>query len=352
MMEALTNTLREIGKPTEIYQTPDGSTALVLPYGGRILGLFAPDSPENFYWTHPALASVGSARAFYENGQWHNSGGDRAWLAPEVDFFFPDFPNTDTYRQPRELDPGRYKVVKSNGGLALVNDLTLTLSRSRRNVQLQVTRSLAPAPNPLRHERNLKDLEQVDYAGCALHSRLELVDTNEACAPPVGLWSLVQLPHGGELLAPTYSRAEPKVCFGTIAPEDLTVEERMVRYRMRAMGAQKIAIRAVAATGRIGYMYPAGDRCALVVRNLFVDPSGEYVDVPWDDTEDLGYAIQACSIDNNLGAFSELEYHVPAIGGETGRTSCEDTSQIWAFRGSAEKIQKIANALLSAEAAC
>jgi hypothetical protein len=314
--------------------------------------LFAPDSPENFYWTNPALASVASARAFYGSDQWHNSGGDRAWLAPEVDFFFPDFPNTDRYCQPRELDPGCYKVVKSNGGLVLTNDLTLTLLRSRRNVQLKITKSLAPAPNPLRHEASLKDLADVAYAGYTLHSRLDLIGASEECGHPVGLWNLVQLPHGGELLAPTYSRAEPKVCFGTIAPKDLKVEEHLVRYRMRALGAQKIAIRAVAATGRVGYVYPAGDQFALVVRNLFVDPSGEYVDVPWDDTQDLGYAIQACNIHDNLGAFSELEYHVPAIGGGTGRTSCEDTSQIWAFRGFLEKIQRIANSLLSAEAVC
>ena len=56
-----------------------------------MLGLFAPGSEENFYWTNPALRSV-EARAFYAGDDWHNSGGDRTWLAPEVDVFLPDFP--------------------------------------------------------------------------------------------------------------------------------------------------------------------------------------------------------------------------------------------------------------------
>ena len=110
-------------------------------------------------------------------------------------------------------------------------------------------------------------------------------------------------------------------------------QDRLIRYAMRAAGEQKIAIRAIAASGRIGYRYPADGRWALIVRNVFVDPSGQYVDVPWGDVEDLGYAVQACNIHSALGSFSELEYHVPAIGPGTGLTCCEDVSQTWAFRG-------------------
>ena len=84
--------------------------------------------------------------------------------------------------------------------------------------------------------------------------------------------------------------------------------------------------------------------------NIVVNPSGEYVDVPWRDTEDLGYAVQACNIHNReLGSFSELEYHVPAIGSETGRRFCEDVSQVWAFRGGREEIECVVRSLLTTE---
>jgi len=88
----LVATLTSADKPTETWSSPDGSAALVFPYGGRILGLFAPESEQNFFWTHPALDAEETARDFYKSAQWHNSGGDRTWLAPEVDFFFPNFP--------------------------------------------------------------------------------------------------------------------------------------------------------------------------------------------------------------------------------------------------------------------
>jgi hypothetical protein len=160
----------------------------------------------------------------------------------------------------------------------------------------------------------------------------------------------MQMPHGGELLVSTYRRAEAKLYFGAIGPEDLIIGDHLIRYRMRAVGEHKLGFRAVDMTGRVGYLYPAGDLTALVVRNFAVNPSGEYVDVPWTETANLGFAGQTCNVNSSLGSFSELEYHVPAIGKDTGSLRSDDVSQIWAFRGPQAKIQAIAKSLLSSEA--
>ena len=343
----LVETLAAAGKPARTVQCPDGTRVLLLPYGGRVLGLFAPGDDENFYWTHPALASVESARAFYSSGEWQNSGGDRTWLAPEVDIFFPRYPDLDpsTYWQPRELDPGDYQVDSSGGIVKLTNRLSLTFSRSGRRVDLEMAKWVMPAANPLRYEAALADLT-VGYAGYTQHTTLALTGAE---ARPVGLWNLVQMPHGGELLIPTYSKAEPKIYMGSIPDGDLVVSSQLVRYRMRAAGEQKIGIRAVITTGRAGYCYPSRGGLALVVRNFSVNPSGEYVDVPWREPNDLGYSTQACNVNGRWGQFSELEYHVPAIGTGAGDSRCEDISQVWAFRGASADILRIARRLLSPE---
>jgi hypothetical protein len=101
----------------------------------------------------------------------------------------------------------------------------------------------------------------------------------------------------------------------------------------------------------VGYHYRAGRKRALIVRNFAVNPSGEYVDVPWKETDYFGFAVQACNVNSNLGQFSELEYHLPAIGGATGRTRCGDETQIWAFRGSPADIDRICALLLGGKAA-
>jgi hypothetical protein len=351
MLSSLIHTLNCIGKRTERFSSPDGSTVLVLPYGARVLGLFAPHSEENFLWTHPALGAVESAKAFYESGVWHNSGGDRTWLAPELDFFLPNYPDLSFtgYWQPRQLDPGDYKMIRESDKSVLVNRLTVSSSRSKARADLEITKSVGPAFNPLRYEPPWKDFADVAYAGYTLNTSLQLIGNSVEGPLQVGLWHLLQLPHGGELLVSTYRRVEPKLYFGAVGPDDLIISEHLIRYRMRAPGEHKLGFRAVDMTGRVGYMYPTGQQYALVVRNFAVNPSGEYIDVPWTETANLGYSVQTCNVHSALGRFSELEYHVPAIGKGTCTVRSDDVSQVWGFRGTYAKIQAIAKGLLSSD---
>jgi hypothetical protein len=352
MLRELMATLKAVGKSTELHQTDDGTRLLILPYGGRILGVFAPGSEENFLWTNSALNSVESAQTYYASDDWQNSGGDRTWLAPEVDFFFPKFPNVDIagYWQPRSLDPGNYELTKTNHGVKLTNRLNIEGFRSKKRVELEITKSVAAAPNPLRYDAAIR-IDAIEYAGHTLLTSLRILDPDPNDAPLVGLWSLTQMPHQGELFIPTYSRTEPRIYFGLVdtPPDELATSDRLVRFKMRAAGEHKIGVRAAITTGRIGYIYPTGNQHALIVRNFFVNPSGEYADVPWTEPEDRGYSTQACSVNSRWGMFSEMEYHVPAIGEGTGLRQIEDRSQLWAFRGSREDIEKIARALLSNE---
>lgn len=342
----LSENLRAVGKATETWSSPDGSRVMVLPYGGRVLGLFAPGDDENFFWTHASIENVDTAKAFYEGDQWHNSGGERTWLAPEVDFFFPNFPKLDAYFQQRELDPGAYQVTKSGNVLTWTNKASLVPSRTRQRIELEISKSLAPAVNPLRHDLALDS--GIKFAGYTLKTSLKLTSAEQP--PYIGLWALVQMPHGGDMMVPSFFRTEPKICMGAISPDDLLVNEHLVRYKMRAKGEHKLSIRALATTGRAGYLYSKDGQASLVVRNFFVDPSAEYVDVPWTEEQNFGFAFQACNVNSHLGAFSELEYHVPAIGSKVGKTVSEDESQLWAFRGPETKIKSIAKQILSAEA--
>jgi hypothetical protein len=104
---------------------------------------------------------------------------------------------------------------------------------------------------------------------------------------------------------------------------------------------------AIATTGRAGYMYASGNQAVLVIRNFNVNPSGEYVDVHWQEPEKPGAAFQACNVNNALGSFSELEYHAPAIGLQLGKAVSEDESQVWAFRGPEPEVTTVARRLLT-----
>lgn len=351
-MKRLIDILKSSGKDCSVFDFNDGTRVLMLPYGGRVLGLFAPHSEENFYWTNPALSSSQTAIAFFASQQWQNTGGDRTWLAPEIDVFFPDFPKLDKYFQPRQMDPGNFRKVECDGYTEFINTFSILMSRSKKTVDLELTKSVGPAPNPLRYERGLPGLGDVSYAGYTQYTCLKIRTDAPESADQVGLWNLVQMPHGGEMLFPTFVRTQPLHIFstiGTIGPEDLTINDHLVRYRMCAKGEHKIALRALPTAGRIGYYYQDANNYNLIIRNFYTNPSGEYIDVPWTDTEYQGFSLQACNVNSGLGSFSELEYHIPAIGKGTGKIECNDESVVWAFRGSLDSIRAICRSLLTPE---
>ncbi len=350
MLDQRVQTLGQAGKSTALFDTPDGSRLLLLPYGARVLGLFAPRDDENFYWSNPALENVDAARALFASAGWHNTGGDRTWLAPELDTFHPDA-GLDRYVQPRQLDMSDYAVERAAGGTTLSKRMTLHLARPDRDVDLRLAKWLGPAPNPLRCERGMGEiLGSVDYAGYTQRTTLELVGRSAGAAAEVGIWNLIQLPPGGELLVPTYARAEPQHYFGDIPREFFTIEDRLLRLRVGFRASHKVALRATAVCGRAGYVYPQGDRWSLVIRSFFVNPSGQYLDVRKSDPDDLGYALQVCRVDEpEFGSFFELEYHAPALGSPPDPGRSEDVSQVWAFRGRRDAIAAVAQRLLGAD---
>lgn len=348
-MRELIHVLNSVGLASEVYNTPDGTTLLVLRHGGRVLGLYAPESNVNFLWTNPSFVSDELTYSFSQNQNWHNSGGDRTWVGPEVAFFFPQFPRTDKYLVPPELDPGNWQLTLESEKILLTNNFSLMHYPSKRSIAMEISKSISPAPNPLRHEKMWFKLKDVQYAGYSQHVSMIAAKTFDSDVPGIGIWNLLQLPHGGELFIPTYSMSQPSIFFGTINLSDLIVSRNLIRYRMCASGGQKIGIRAVATTGRVGYISRRGDKFELVMRSFFVNPSGEYVDVPWNDFDDVGYSVQACNVNNRHGRFSELEYHAPSGISDNGSMLSKDKSVTWAFRGSQDEIVTVARTLVSAK---
>jgi hypothetical protein len=348
MFTMLARALGEAGQAIEPYQSPDGSRLLVLPYGARVLALAAPDCEDSFFWANPLLQQADTARALFAGAGWHNTGGDRTWLAPELDVFFPDA-KADRYLQPRALDMSPYAVQRAGGGLELSRRLTLHLARPNRDVALRLTKWLGPAAHPLRHERDLAGrLAGIRYAGYTQRTTLEFLGS-PADTPALGIWNLLQLPPGGEMLVPWYAPVAPQTCFGQIPPESVHSEDRLLRVRVDFPGSHKIALRATAVCGRAGYLWQRSGQWSLVIRNFFLNPSGEYVDVQKHDPDDRGYGFQLCRVDEPaLGSFCELEYHAPALGAPPDPARSDDLSHVWAFAGAYESIATVAQRLLGA----
>jgi hypothetical protein len=349
-MPSLIGNLTRSGNPPAAIDAPDGSRLLVLPSGGRVLALYPPASDENFLWTNPALATTESTEAYFRRGGWPNPGGDRTWLAPEIELFIGDWARpAQTYAVPATLDPGRWRNEAGQYALRLRNESTVHLKRSGREAQFSMIKEYRPAANPLR------DLKlALSYAGYEQTTMLEIeADRNSTPPARLGLWSLLQLPKPGRMIIPTYRRTEPRTVFGQVPPGDLSLGNRALVWRMPdAGGNSKISVKAAALTGRAGYVYPSrggNDVWNLVVRSFVVNLSGDYVDALWNDPADAGYAFQACAVNDGQETFNELEYHAPAVESVEGWNRSRDQSQLWAFRGGPDGIAEAARLLLGIE---
>lgn len=350
MDAVLKRSLKAAGRPAETVALADGTRLMLLPYGGRVLGLFAPGDRENFFWVNPVLRRADAARAFFASGRWQNLGGERTWIGPEYAFFFPDFPTLTNYRPPAVFDATTFKVRRTGQASGLAAEFRLRCHAPAAKVKVRLTKWLAAAPDPLRADRSRAAWKQVRYAGYTSRSILELVETDSR-ALTLGLWSLAQLPHGGEMLIPIYGQVKARIFFGLVPRGDLKESRGLIRYRMRSGGEHKIGVSALAGTGRIGYVCRSAENTAqLVVRNHLGNPSGEYRDAPASAPAEGGSGVQACSVNNpELGRFSELEHHAPAVG--AGAPRGEDAVQMWAYRGPPHQIAEAAELLLGAPAA-
>jgi len=291
----------------------DGARALVLPAAGRLLGLYPDGSDENFLWTNAG-----------PSGAWPNPGGDRTWLAPEIELFISDINRlAETYRVPAALDPGHWRL---NGDNRLVNFTRLRLHRPGRDVDVRLEKEFRPAPNPLPDAK-------LQYAGYTQITRLET-------DAPLGIWNLLQLPAPGTMLVATHRAVQPQLVFGEVANKELVSEPALLRWRMDGTGDVKMSLLATDFAGRAAHLHQRGPDCwDLVMRDVTVDPAGEYVDALWTPPHRRGWAFQACQVRSLGGGFNELEYHAPV-------TTKRDESRVWAFRGALDRVTEAAERLL------
>jgi hypothetical protein len=346
-MLALIDNLARAGTSPAILDTPEGGQLCVVPEYGRVLGLSTGDSHENFFWTHPALATAASTTAYVHRDGWRNLGGDRTWLAPEIALFIDDLARPEeTYAVPAALDPGQWRRKEGAHGLQLRNASVARLKRSARTVRFIVTKQIQPAANPLRGL-----IPGVSYAGYAQTTVLDIeVDRDDEPPVQLGIWNLLQLPTPGRMIVPTYHRAVPQTVFGTVRPADLACGNHALVWRMPDTGGNaKLSLKAAVLTGRAGYLSRARGGAGfwnLVVRAFVVNPSENYVDALWENPADTGYACQACAVNEGADTFNELEYHAPAAASTVGRNRTCDQSQLWAFRGDFEEIAAVMHVLL------
>lgn len=311
---------------------------LVSPLGGRVLGLYpAPDV--NVLWVNPKLESEATAAGFLADPGWVNMGGHRSWISPEIETNVGDAGRFwDTYEVPKAMDPADFHVVTAgDDAVTFETNMDLAFKHHACDVRLKVARTVALCETPP------VDLPAgVSFAGYRLDSVLSAAAELPAGVRP-GLWNLIQVPGGGEMVVPVNEGADPRAC---IAEPIFTQEGGLIRCRVKTDTSFKFSLRANDCRGFFACLNLAAATPTLLACRFCVLDQSLYAESPCDDLSDTGHAEQFYVDDGTFGGFGELEYHTPAL--ERGaRDSVSDRGEVWAFAGPAGNLKDLLDALLA-----
>lgn len=341
VLRELRDLLQASDQTIEILSGASGQTLLAFPHGARVIGLAdSLDSPNSF-WVNSAFNDVATANAFFRIDQWHNSGGDRTWLAPEVSYFYPKYPDTAFYRPPKCLDAETYDVQSDSSQITFRRQMQLHSFQSGEVIEVDIRKVISLVENPL---ADTLHSQSCSFAGYQLATELSCNNALQT-SQMIGIWNLLQLPLGGEMYVPVSKDCKPSVYFGEIVPEDLEIKKNILCYRMRSAGLHKIGLSPDQCDGIMAYLHSTDSESTLTVRKFDIDLEAVYADKPLGIQRN-GDAVQFCNVNKpEIGKFAEMEYHAPAIGGSTGKTHSRDVSRVFVFRGQRATLYQIMDQL-------
>jgi len=316
-----------------------GARMLVLERGGRVFGPFY-DGGSSLYWANPAWREAGTFVAFLKSMNW-NIGGDRVWIAPEIQFSVTDRADFwGTLRTSPAVDPGSYALDATADACILRQGMTLEAHNlAEGSTSLFLSDRIYPAGNPLRNLTACARLmEGVSYSGYAQEITLEQRTGGDICAEA---WNLTQVMPAGNILIPAVPNAE---FVDYYEPVDAQHMERIPRgLKLRASGQRryKVGVKAAHVFGEIAYLSAQEGVPFLYVKRFPNNPSAGYAEEPAHLPGVNGFSTHIYNDDGKGGGFSEMECNLQTVGGKTNRHASQDTVCNWFYRGEEEKLKHI-----------
>ncbi len=327
----------------------NGMKAIISQRGGRIFGPFIDEGP-SLFWVNKGFAEPEAFKEFLHSGHW-NLGGDRIWIAPEVQYNASDRKDFfGTFHLPEEMDPGHYTLEQTDKGQWRLHQNFMMEAHSLANGKkdLTIDRIIQPVEDPLRNLKNYHDLiRDVQYAGYEQNITLTESRLDDIVSET---WSLIQLNPGGRLVISSTPCVEVHDYYRPIDDTLMTLYPHYVNLKITGDRQYKVGFKSPHLFGRIGYFNTwEGNQSYLVVRNFFNNPSGAY-------TEEIdripgvhGFSIHVYNDDGGLGGFGELECNEQAIGSYSGRSESNDQLVLWIYIGETSQVKTIGLNLLGVE---
>lgn len=346
MSNTLVSELQHFDHPYAELSNDNGGRLIILEKGARALELKTAEDDTSAFWHDPL--------ALRTRDNW-NVGGDRTWISPELEFYKD---GSDCYDIPAQLDPGSWKLTKMSQSHAIAR-MTCELRHSSLSqivkLDLEKRYTLLPNPFPMNMSSLFPDYSNITYAGyevrtdmnlTPIHPILRLDGKDSSKSGYCNLWSIMQVPPGGKILAPTYGSVRPLTMFSQTENIPMALLPNGLQLPCEGSSKFKLSIDALSSTGRFGYLRRINDKkSSLIVRQFSVSPASIYPDYPSNLPTYLGSCMQFFFDGGQLGNFAELEYHSPALPVDIPGLST-DVSSLFYWVGDPQAIEEIARVFL------
>jgi hypothetical protein len=228
--ESLYTTLNNKANLVDL-EVNESSSATIMEYGGRLIGLFPQNSNFNLLWINPSILDAISSGS-------RVIGGERYWISPEREFFYKKPETWEDWYCQKGLDPANYEILNSDEKSCTIStpvDITNNLTKTR--LSGEITRQFRVIKEPIKTSFQ-------NYCG------VEIIDDCVIYKPQLKIngWSLSCVISGGTknpgtVLIPTKDDAKPLSYFRTIPQDRLNISTDHVSFKIDVDDIYKLAIR-------------------------------------------------------------------------------------------------------------
>ncbi len=344
-MQEILGVFEYCGMPCEVLEAGDGWQIIVTQHGGHVFGPFSEAYPEGVFWMPESIRDKDAYKKLIEERIW-NTGGDRVWIAPEIQFNIKDRSRfRETLDQPKTMDPGSFTMRREGDRVYLAQSLDLqSYNTVTGTAHLEFERMIHKAENPLRKLADAGALmEGLSYCGYEQVLDLQISSEQDIYAES---WDLLQVRPQGTLFIPMYRPTRGTDHYEPAGEHEYCVENG-VCLKITGDSRYKIAYKAASLTGRFGYLVDSDtDDSYLIILNYPNNPSALYSEEPPLIEGDTGYSIHIYNDDGNSGGFAEMECNMQTIGKPTGISRSIERVTKWVFAGPKDRLMAAAGVLL------
>lgn len=345
--QEIQQTLQYCGVNFEELEIGQEQSILITQHGGHILGPFSEQFPEGLFWIPDSIQDKNRYKELIDRKIW-NIGGDRVWIAPEIQFNIRDRKHyRESLDTPKTIDPGSFSLTREQDTIHLSQELDLTSYNTvTGTMHICFRRSIQKALNPLQKLPNYAELmKKMTY--CGYEQILDLSGSSEQDIFAES-WDLLQVRTKGTLYIPMYTPLRGTDHYAPTGQHE-TLTDHGVLLRLTGDSQYKIAYKSAVLTGRFGYLMDSNtENSVLIVQNYPNNPSAMYSEEPPhpDYAGDTGYSIHIYNDDGKSGGFAEMECNMQTIGKPTGISRSIDRLTTWIFSGPKVQLKEVSQFLL------